>query len=997
MAMSSSTGGGASGNQINQLTVTNSTFTGAATTSIPIEVPPGRNSMAPNLALTYLSQRGNGWVGVGWNIDMGAIQRSTKFGVHYNDNAFVAIANGSSSDLVPRGDWGVNYYGAKIEGAFLKYFDNTATGGGWVVTAKNGTKYYYGSTSASRQDNNSASTVFKWCLDKVQDTNGNYMTVSYVKDQGEIYLDRIDYTGNSGLSPTNYVKFHREGPYNAPDMYVPNFRVKTQYLLRTIEVGVAANIVRAYRLRYTSSPPVYRSVLQQVEFYGNNVQLDNGTPVSGEMLTIFDSSYDPGGTGLTTPNFNNPALPDNLGYPAYGAPGNMFTGDFNGDGKSDYAWFPDGYQRLLIAYGTDNGLTTPIYNQPALPDNLGYPAYGAPGFMFTGDFNGDGKSDYAWFPHGYQRLLIAYGTDNGFTIPNINNPALPDNLGYPVYGGAGNMFIGDFNGDGKSDYAWFPYGHQRLMIAYGTDNGLTTPIYNQPALPDNLGYPAYGAPGFMFTGDFNGDGKSDYAWFPYGPQRLLIAYSTGRGFTIPDFNNPAVPDNLGYPAYGRDGYMFIGDYNGDGKADYAWFPYNYQRLLIAQANIPGHLPDLLESITNLSLGTTTIEYNPSTKYENTLLPFPVYVVKSITANDNNGNVSTTSYSYADGYYDIKDKEFRGFGYAKQTNPNLSTVETWFHQDNVFKGLVEKQEVRDSIDNVVYTQSLNTYLASTPYDNCAFPYLSQTDEYLYDGTPNYKHVAASVEYDNFGNVTRKYNHGDVGIVGDERDDRIEYYYDINKWIVSQPARTYVVIYNNASNKAAESLFTYDSANGNLLVKTDWLNGGTNPVTSFTYNAYGNRITTTDPRNNVTTASAYDATYTYPTTVTDQQTGFAASKTYDSRYGSPLTETDINGNITTYQYDVFGRPKKVINPYDNASTEGTRTIYYENFGLGTGYQRVATHSTEQSGTGNYLWNENYFDGFGRTVKTRSEGPDGKVIVTKTDGACVPFVAALFRRSG
>ncbi len=127
-----SSGSATSSNPIYQFTVTNSTFTGAVATSIPITVPPGRNGMAPKLALVYFSQKGNGWLGVGWDLDMGAIQRSTKFGVNYNANNFVAVANGSSSELVPRGDWGVNYYGAKIEGAFLKHYYN-ATTGGWEV------------------------------------------------------------------------------------------------------------------------------------------------------------------------------------------------------------------------------------------------------------------------------------------------------------------------------------------------------------------------------------------------------------------------------------------------------------------------------------------------------------------------------------------------------------------------------------------------------------------------------------------------------------------------------------------------------------------------------------------------------------------------------------------------------------------------------------------------------------------------------------------------
>jgi hypothetical protein len=40
-------------------------FTGASTYRYPIEVPPGRAGLAPQIALTYNSQMRNGWLGVG--------------------------------------------------------------------------------------------------------------------------------------------------------------------------------------------------------------------------------------------------------------------------------------------------------------------------------------------------------------------------------------------------------------------------------------------------------------------------------------------------------------------------------------------------------------------------------------------------------------------------------------------------------------------------------------------------------------------------------------------------------------------------------------------------------------------------------------------------------------------------------------------------------------------------------------------------------------------
>jgi hypothetical protein len=100
--------------------------TGAATYSVSIEVPKGRGGVSPNLSLNYNSYQGNGWVGVGWMLDMGAIQRSTKTGLDYNSNNYVATVNGSVSNLVARtADWGSNHYGNEFEGAFLNYYFNT--------------------------------------------------------------------------------------------------------------------------------------------------------------------------------------------------------------------------------------------------------------------------------------------------------------------------------------------------------------------------------------------------------------------------------------------------------------------------------------------------------------------------------------------------------------------------------------------------------------------------------------------------------------------------------------------------------------------------------------------------------------------------------------------------------------------------------------------------------------------------------------------------------
>ena len=70
--------------------------TGAASFRYPIAAPPGRNGLQPNVSLNYSSYSGNGWIGVGWDLDLGSIQRSTRNGLDYSSDDF--MINGA--DLV---------------------------------------------------------------------------------------------------------------------------------------------------------------------------------------------------------------------------------------------------------------------------------------------------------------------------------------------------------------------------------------------------------------------------------------------------------------------------------------------------------------------------------------------------------------------------------------------------------------------------------------------------------------------------------------------------------------------------------------------------------------------------------------------------------------------------------------------------------------------------------------------------------------------------------
>ena len=507
--------------------------TGAATAAIQIETPPGRKGIQPGLSLQYNSNSENGWVGVGWDVPGSFIKRNTKYSVNYSANDYVH----DSAELVARPDWGGNCYGRKIEGAFSKYYFN-ATTGGWEVTLKDGTKYYYGATTDSRQDN--IYGVFKWMLDKVQDTDGNYMTLSYWKDQGEIYLGRIDYTGFGALSPTNYVEFYCETRTDAPTLYTSNVAVKTAYRLKTIDVVANGSKVRVYALKYKISDDTKRSLLESVQQYGTDAVIDtNGTILSGNSLpvTVLDYSAMPkvpnkvfnwvGSLGTTTNCYDG------------GTP--IVVGDFDGDGKHE----PYCYYNGASYIGKLNN------NNQFVWTNWGPGGMGAVrGEILVGDFNGDGKSDVYCLNTNTDYVGVSTGTGQFSWYAFYHNCGCSNRI----------ISAGDFDGDGTTELLQYD-NLCRIFIGEFTGTAIS---WNQRCNTATGGCTFNASYGSVWMGDFNGDGKTDFATATMGTAlwRFTVGISDGTNFNEKDWGdtNFEIPDNM-FPD------VLVGDFNGDGKDD----------------------------------------------------------------------------------------------------------------------------------------------------------------------------------------------------------------------------------------------------------------------------------------------------------------------------------------------------------------------------------------------------------------------------------------------
>jgi hypothetical protein len=203
--------------------------------TVPIMVPPGTAGMAPHLSLSYSSNGGDGYEGLGWSLTgISAITRCARTiaqdtvhgGVNYDANDRFCL-DGQRLMLVT-GTWGSGHTCAATYGAdsscyrteinnFSEVIAHGTQGVGpsWFeVHTKDGHYLQYGNSTTSQVPalGNSAGSIREWEVNQAQDTKGNYINYTYSAEDttyGQSYITEIDYTGNvnTGAATYEYVKF----------------------------------------------------------------------------------------------------------------------------------------------------------------------------------------------------------------------------------------------------------------------------------------------------------------------------------------------------------------------------------------------------------------------------------------------------------------------------------------------------------------------------------------------------------------------------------------------------------------------------------------------------------------------------------------------------------------------------------------------------------------------------------------------------------------------
>jgi RHS repeat-associated protein len=637
------------------------------------------------------------------------------------------------------------------------------------------------------------------------------------------------------------------------------------------------------------------------------------------------------------------------------------AGDYTGNGTTDVLFYDAATGVAIDAIGDVSVSIVPNYQ--------------ILGFMEQPiDFNGDGKSELLCYDlsGGYIRVYTLNTSVNPYHFDQINSAMFSCN-----YEPTGKLFLGDFNGDGKTDMlmynaGWHIYLSTGTLFALQNDWSCYSFQNEDPsATEDNYNY---------FIDDFNGDGKSDVfeVYKDINNNNLIhgtIFYSVGDNFMTPaeGFTNP----NSSYTI--NNGSFATGDINGDNKSDIFWitdatglntklvFPHKD-----GQSNLVQTIYDGLNNFTKFNYSTLS-KYDVYTKGTSSTFPMndmqaPIYVVKSMETPDPGTANFITSYSYNGLIIHRQGLGSLGFTGFTQSNVLGKDIFTFSYNNqlpyycNVYLWKKGNQNAGgDPVSTTTYTNDVYNFGSHR-----IFPYTSNEE------TQNYVtgiHTKTDYSYTaSEGNITQiETLIKDGTTLLAKKLEQYSNYISAGNWGINNKYQNKSVTsgryIGSTSSIYRNYIYTWDSNTGTLLSEKD---NDYNVLTTYIPDPDFGVVTQVEVSaadiDTRTVLYQYDSKKRFITR-TINALGHIVENNYDSKYGNVTWNKDENNLITTYKYDNFGRLNETTLPTGKKVTSSIswssgqvpdNTLYF----------------TKIEGNGKPFVME-YKDMLGRTLRKQTEG--------------------------
>ncbi|WP_331755794.1 glycoside hydrolase domain-containing protein [Streptomyces sp. NBC_01643] len=202
------------------------------------------------------------------------------------------------------------------------------------------------------------------------------------------------------------------------------------------------------------------------------------------------------------------------GAVATGDPGmtNLTAGDFNGNGKKDLVAVEVSTGKLWLYPGTGTGTLT-------ARGLIGTGGWNGMASLAVGDFNADGIDDVVATETSSGKLYLYKGHGDG----TIDGGSTRTVIGTGGWNGMNNLFVGDFNGDGKDDLGGVELSTGKLWLYPGTGTGTL-------AARVPIGTGGWNSMNKVVgPGDMNKDGKDDLVATETSSGKLYLYKGHGDG------------------------------------------------------------------------------------------------------------------------------------------------------------------------------------------------------------------------------------------------------------------------------------------------------------------------------------------------------------------------------------------------------------------------------------------------------------------------------------